>query len=154
MRKTKQLFFVLFVGLFFINLQGFSQYDIPEKPSFIPALIDSAKVLNQAQFNALSHKLEKYSDSTSTEMFVMIRKSLYGAEVSSYATELGHKWEIGQKGKDNGIVILVAIDDRKVRISAGYGVEHLLTDALTSRIYRNIIVPNFKQQNYYQGLDI
>ena len=70
-----------------------------------------------------------------------------------FAAELGQKWGIGQKGKDNGVLILVAKNERKVNISTGYGVEHLLTDALSRRIVENIITPNFKSGNFYAGLN-
>jgi len=131
----------------------FSQNNIPNKPDFIPALIDSTNTLNIKEKAALERKLMRYSDSTSTEMFLMILPSTNGENISLYATELGHKWEIGQKGKDNGIVIVVAKDDRKIAIQTGYGIEYLLTDAFSKRIIENIIIPEFKRGNYYVGLD-
>jgi uncharacterized protein len=66
---------------------------------------------------------------------------------------MAEKWGVGQKGKNNGIVLLAAIDDRKVAIQNGYGVEYLLTDALSKRIIEKIIKPNFKNKNYYAGVD-
>ena len=86
------------------------------------------------EYKQLYDKLRTYYDSTSTELFVMIIPSTNGDDIARYATDLGHKWKIGQKGKDNGIVFLIAKDDRKVTIQAGYGTEHLLTDALSKRI--------------------
>ena len=135
-----------------IGLHGYAQ-DIPPKPSFIPALVDSTNTLSQTQFKRLSEKLEKYSDSTSTEIFTMIVNTVHGEEIKYHATQLAHKWEIGQKGKDNGIIVLLALKDRKVAIQTGYGVEHLLTDALSRRIINNVYTPFFKQGNYYEGLD-
>ena len=67
--------------------------------------------------------------------------------------ELAQKWGIGQKGKDNGILIYAAMEEHKIRIETGYGVEHLLTDALSRRIIENVIKPNFRVENYYNGLD-
>jgi uncharacterized protein len=104
-----------------VSVGGFSQIGIPEKPTFIPALVDRTQTLSKQQFDALSRKLERYSDSTSTELFVMIITSTGGEEIKFYTTQLAHKWEIGQKGKDNGVVVLLAKNDRKVTIQTGYG---------------------------------
>ena len=136
-----------------LSIGVFSQINIPEKPTFIPAVVDSTQTLSKQQFDALSRKLLRYSDSTSTELFVMIITSTFGEEIKFYTTQLAHKWEIGQKGKDNGVVVLLAKNDRKVTIQTGYGVEHLLTDALSKRIIENIMIPEFKSGNFYTGLD-
>ena len=127
--------------------------DVAERPAFIHPVVDSTNTLSRREFNALYEKLKNYSDTTSTEIFVMIAKSSYGDDINLYATELGHKWGIGQSGKDNGIVIFVAKDDREVAIQSGYGVEHLLTDALAKRVIEYDILTEFKEGNYYQGLD-
>jgi uncharacterized protein len=151
----KKMFRVLGVIFFFF---GFSygiaaQNNIPEIPKLQTSLYDNAKVLNSNQQKNLEQKLIRYSDSTSTQIVVVTLGDIGGNEISNYGVELAHKWGIGQKGKDNGVSLLGAIKERKVTIQAGYGVEHLLTDALASRIIRNVITPNFKQGNYYQGLD-
>ncbi len=139
--------------LLLLMVTGMFSQNIPSKPSFIPALIDSTNTLSVAEKSALETKLIRYSDSTSTELFLIIIPSTFGENINFYATELGHKWEIGQKGKDNGVVILLAKDDRKIAIQTGYGVEHLLTDALSRRIIENVIIPEFKKGDYYAGLD-
>ena len=153
MRKTKQLIFVFFVGFLFINIQGFSQSDIPDVPKKQTSLYDYAGILSSNEQKSLENKLIRYSDSTSTQIVIVTLQNIGGNEISSFGVELAHKWGIGQATEDNGILMLVAIDERKVTIQTGYGVEHLLTDALSSRIIRNIITPNFKQGNYHDGLD-
>jgi uncharacterized protein len=153
MSKTKQLFFVLFVGLLSISFQGFSQSEIPDIPKKQTSLYDTASILSGTEQKALEQKLIRYSDSTSTQIVIVTLQNIGGNEIANYGVELAHKWGIGDKERDNGILILVAVDERKVTIKTGYGVEHLLTDALSSRIIRNIITPNFKQGNYYGGLD-
>jgi uncharacterized protein len=130
-----------------------AQNSIPEVPKLQTSLYDNAGVLNSNQQKNLERKLLRYSDSTSTQIVVVTLTDIGGNEISSYGVELAHKWGIGQKGKDNGILLLVAVKERKVTIQNGYGVEHLLTDALSSRIIRNVITPNFKQGDYYGGLD-
>ena len=142
--------------LLFALLLGFvsqAQLKIPEKPSFIPPVIDSTNTLSSQEKEDLYRKLAIYSDSTSSEIFVMIVSTTQGEDIARYATDLGQKWKIGQKGKDNGIVLLVAKDDRKMTIQTGYGVEHLMTDALSRRIIETVLKPNFKQNQYYQGID-
>ena len=91
--------------LFFISTNAQS-HKIPNKPSFIPPIIDSTKTLTDAEYKFLFDKLKTYYDSTSTELFVMIIGSTKGEEIARYDTDLGHKWKIGQKGKDNGIIFL------------------------------------------------
>lgn len=130
-----------------------SQIKIPEKPSFIPPVIDSTKTLNESQLSQLYQKLKIYSDSTSTEVLVILVSTTQGEDAARYATDLGQKWQIGQKGKDNGIVVLIAKDDRKMTIQTGYGIEHLLTDALSRRIIELEFKPSFKNGNYYEGID-
>ncbi|MBP6100423.1 MAG: TPM domain-containing protein, partial [Flavobacterium sp.] len=154
MRNTTPKNYLLWVLFFLLwNGLGFAQLYIPNKPSFIPPIIDSTETLTSAEKTQLYEKLKNYSDSTSTEIFVMIVPTTQGEDISRYATDLGHQWEIGQKGKDNGIVLLIALEDRKIAIETGYGVEHLLTDALTNRIIEQEIKPQFKAKNYYQGID-
>ena len=144
--------FGLFLLLSF-NYGIVAQDNIPEKPKLETSLYDNAGILNSNQQKNLERKLIRYSDSTSTQIVVVTLADIGGNEISNFGVELAHKWGIGQKGKDNGVLLLVAIKERKVTIQTGYGVEHLLTDALSSRIIRNVITPNFKQGNYYQGID-
>lgn len=143
---------VLFIALL-IGVVSQAQLKIPAKPSFIPPVVDSTNTLSIQEKESLYKKLAIYSDSTSTEMFVMVVSTTQGEDIARYATDLGQKWEIGQKGKDNGIILLIAKDDRKMTIQNGYGVEHLLTDALSRRIIESVIKPNFKENNYYEGID-
>lgn len=148
----------IFSGLiFFLFLLGSSdikaQDYLPEKPKFQTSVYDKAKMMSSNEVKRLEQKLVNYSDTTSTQIVVLTISSLEGNDIAMYATELAHKWGIGQKGKDNGVLLLVSKDDRMMTIRTGYGVEHLLTDALSKRIIENIITPAFKQGNYFQGLD-
>ena len=147
----KSRFFLL--AFLLLALSGFSQ--IPDKPSFIHPImdLDDTGILNQQETDAIYQKLKNYSDSTSTEILVIIVKTTNGEDIARYATDLGHKWKIGQKGKDNGIILLIAKDDRRINISTGYGTEGLMTDALSRRVIEEIIQPEFKAENYYAGID-
>lgn len=140
--------------LFFIAAGNlWAQDGIPVKPSLETSMYDGANMLSKEQARRLEQKLIRYSDSTSTQIVVITIVSLEGNDLELFATEWAHKWGIGQKGKDNGILILVAKDDRKITIRTGYGIEYLLTDALSKRIIENVITPAFKQGQFYEGLD-
>jgi uncharacterized protein len=127
--------------------------ETPTKPSFQTSVYDEAGILTPEQKNALEQKLIQYADSTSTQIVVATINTTNGEEIGYYAAQWGQKWGIGQKGKDNGVLILVAKDDRKMTIQVGYGLEHLLTDALSRRIIENSMVPHFRENDYYGGLN-
>lgn len=123
-------------------------------PMSPPRLVnDFASVLGADENARLEQKLRAYHDSTSTQIAVVIVQDLEGYEVVDYAVRLGEKWGVGQQGSDNGIVVLVAIDDRKAAIVTGYGLEGAITDAATRRIRENQMNPNFRNGNFYKGLD-
>jgi len=151
---TKYFRFIsLTILLFFVSTIGFSQADIPPIPKEETSVYDGAEILSGNERSTLERKLINYADTTSTQIVVATVKTINGENIALYATEWAHKWGIGQKDEDNGVFVLVAKDDRKLTIRSGYGVEHKLTDALSKRIIENIITPEFKQGNFYGGLD-
>lgn len=131
-----------------------SGQSIPPKPRFQAPVYDNADMLNPQQESALAQKLLSYSDSTSTQIVILTLPAIGGDDTNLFATELAQKWGIGQKDKGNGILILVAKRDRKVAISTGYGIEYLLTDARSRQIIETDIAPQFKNKNFYTGLDL
>lgn len=131
----------------------FAQFQIPEKPEKETSVYDYINLLPNGQEKALEQKLIRYSDSTSTQIVVAIISSTEGENINFLGAKWGQKWGIGQADKDNGILVLLAKDDRRIAINTGYGVEEFLTDAMSKRIIENIIVPLFKQNDYYGGLD-
>ena len=116
------------------------------------SVYDYAGLLSPDERRRLEEKLSKYYDSTSTQIVVATIQKV-NDDISLYATEWAHKWGIGQKDKGNGVFILVSKDDHKITIRTGYGVEHLLTDALSRRIIERDIIPAFRQGRFYEGLD-
>jgi len=116
------------------------------------SVYDYAGLLSPEQRRALEQKISKYYDSTSTQIVVATIPKV-NDDISLYATEWAHKWGIGQKDKENGVFLLVSRDDRKITIRTGYGVEHLLTDALSRRIIEEKIIPYFRKGDYYGGLN-
>ncbi|UYQ93424.1 TPM domain-containing protein [Chitinophaga horti] len=142
---------LVFTGI----LTGFmaGAQDIP-KPMNPPRLLnDFAGVLLREDAAKLEQKLEAYEDSTSNEVAIVIVKTLDGYEPEEVSTKILREWGIGKKDKNNGLLILVAVDDRKVRIETGYGMENVVPDVIAYRIINNQIKPAFRQGDYYHGLD-
>jgi uncharacterized protein len=113
---------------------------------------DYTNTLSASEGQELEEKLVRYSNETSVQIAVVIIQSLEGYEISEYAFELGEKWGIGQSGTNNGALILVSIDDRKMWIATGYGLESTLTDALCRRIVENEMKPRFRNGDFAGGL--
>lgn len=139
--------------LLLLHYMGFAQYTIPPVPKFQTSVYDYANMLQANEKQQLENKLVKYSDSTTSQIVAITIDELKGEDISQLATKWAHTWGIGQADKDNGILILVAKNDRKVHIVNGYGVEDRMTAGITGEIVRQVIRPNFKAGNYYQGLD-
>lgn len=130
-----------------------SAQNFPAQPNPPRLVNDFAGVLSANEAASLEQKLVAYDDSTSTQIAIVIIESLEGAEVGSYAAELGEKWGIGTKQNHNGVLLLMSKNDRKVTIRTGYGVEEKLGAIITDRIIKNTLVPNFKQGNFYGGFN-
>lgn len=114
---------------------------------------DFAQVLDAAQRSALEERLVQLRKKTGAEMAVVTLRSLEGGQIDDFANKLFQKWGVGKKGQDNGVLLLVAIEDRKARIEVGYGLEPILPDALVGRVLNEQLFPAFKQQRYAEGLD-
>jgi uncharacterized protein len=114
---------------------------------------DYAGALAPEDARQLEYKLKGYFDSTSTQIVIVLENSLDGDDLFTYSQRLAQTWGIGEKGKNNGLLIYAAISDRKLQIQVGYGLEGNIPDALTSRVRRNIMNPAFKEGNYAVGLD-
>lgn len=144
----KKLFFTWL--LLCSSLLIFAQ-QFPEKSTTL--VTDYTGSLSADQKQSLENKLVAFNDSTSTQIAVVLIKSVGDYDIAEYATNLGRKWGIGQKGKNNGILMLIAVGDRKVTIQTGYGAEGGVPDITSHEIIENDITPNFKQGNYYAGID-
>ncbi|MEM9885138.1 MAG: TPM domain-containing protein [Bacteroidota bacterium] len=140
------VWFLLFLGQF-----AFAQKAIPPQPAQL--VNDYARMMSGAERRALEQKLVAYNDSTSTQIAVVLDRSLEGEDVFDYSRRLAESWGIGQGEKDNGILIYVSEQDRKLWIQTGYGAEGFLPDALAKRIVDEVITPAFREGKYYQGLD-
>lgn len=140
--------------LIFLQSFIFAQTGIPERPN-PPRLVNDLtdQTLSRSETDRLEGKLLNYEDTTSTQVAILIVQSLNGYEVVDFAQRTGQKWGVGQANKDNGIFIVVAIDDRKAAIVTGYGMEGSITDAATYTIREDYMNPRFREGNFYKGLD-
>ena len=125
--------------------------EFPPKPS--SPVVDYTNTLSAEQVNQLVTKIRSFEDSTSTQFAVVIMKSIGDNDVLEYAARLGNYWGVGQKGKNNGIIILLAMEGHHVGIQIGRGLEGAATDGLTGEIIRKEMVPWFRKGDFYHGVD-
>lgn len=144
-RMRKLLLLACFVKL----CSGFAQ-EYPEKTNKL--VNDYASLLNSEQNQALEYSLDTFSKAHLTQIAVVIMETVGDYPIEDYTVGLAQKWGVGVKGKNNGILLLVALKDRKLWIATGYGAEGAVTDALARRIIEKEIKPYFKQGEYFQGL--
>jgi uncharacterized protein len=124
--------------------------EIPERP--LGRVSDYAKILRPEEVSTLEAILSNYERETSNQIVIAIFNSLEGWEIEDFSIRLAEKWKIGQKGRDNGIIILVALSERKIRIEVGYGLEGAVPDITARDIIDRKIVPYFKKSDYFNGL--
>ncbi|TDW44252.1 uncharacterized protein EV144_1091 [Flavobacterium sp. 270] len=153
--NSKGIFRLSFLLIAFFTFTSiFAQFTIPEKPSFQTSVYDYANVLSAGEKSQLEEKLIRYSDSTTTQIVVITIESLKGEDIGILTPKWAQQWGIGGTAKDdNGVLILLAKDERRIWISPGYGLEDRLTAGIGGEITRNIIIPEFKAGSYYNGLD-
>ena len=149
--KLTKLFIVFIITFFsFTHVNGQNVIERPNPPVLVT---DLAGVLSPEQKQALENKLVAIDDSSSNQIAVVILPTLDGNPIEEYATKLFRTWGIGNKKTNNGILLLIAIQDKKIRIETGYGLEGALPDITCNSIIDNDIKPAFRQQAYYEGID-
>lgn len=147
----KKILYILFLISFHV---AYAQQDIFPAPPNPPRLVnDFVGVMNSGEINALEQKLRRLNDTTSTQIAIAVVPTYGDYDRAQYAIELAQRWGVGQAGRNNGVLITVAINDRKFFTATGYGAEGALPDALIKRIEEQTFPPNFRQNNYYKGLD-
>lgn len=122
-------------------------------PQLHERVTDFTNTLEFTQWRALESQLKKFEDSTSTQIVVVMIASLRGEDISDYALKIAEANKIGVKGKDNGVLLLIAKEDKKISFQVGYGLEGVLPDALCDQIIRNEIRPRFRQGDFYSGIE-
>jgi len=121
-------------------------------PTLTGRVVDEANILDSATRTALTEKLAALETKTGNQVVIVTLKSLQGTSIEDFGYQLGRHWSIGQKGKNNGALLIVAPNERKVRIEVGYGLEGTLTDALTKVVIENAIVPRFRAGDFVGGI--
>lgn len=150
----KQILLILFLTVFSISV--FSQ-DIPERPNPPKLVNDLANVLSDQEEQQLESVVDEYNNQTSTQICIVTVPSLNGYEISDLSFKIGEKWGVGQKGKNNGIVVLFKPKTEREKggifIAVGYGLEPVIPDAAANRlVVNNAMIPHFRENDIYGGL--
>ena len=154
----KKIFSLGLVFLFCLPVLAQNNFSLDAllKPGSAPHTLvnDYTQTLTTDQVQALEHKLVAFDDSTTNQVSVVIIPGLDGKEISDVAIQIGRAWGVGGKSFNNGVLLLIAKNDHKLHIAVGYGLEGAITDLYASQIIEDIIVPNFKGEDYYRGIDM
>jgi uncharacterized protein len=143
---------VFFIWLIFFLLSGQAfALEVPARPG--GQVTDFTGTLSPNEKVILERKLADFEKETTNQIAVLLIPTLQGDSLEDYSIRLAEKWKIGQKGRNNGAILLIVKNDRKLRIEVGYGLEGSLPDALSGSIIRNEIAPRFKTGQFYQGID-
>ncbi|WP_420320541.1 TPM domain-containing protein [Flagellimonas sp.] len=144
----KKGFLVAFLILVSSTMLGQEHY-----PRLTEIVTDNAHIFSSQELDGLRTKLTQFETETTNQLVILTINGLGNETIEEYANVVFNQNQLGQKEKDNGILILFAKSDREVRIEVGYGLEPYITDAVASGIIRNTMIPEFKEENYFEGLD-
>src|SRR6201999_926679 len=140
-------------GLFALLCLVSPAWSAPAFPALTGRVVDDAHILNGETMDDVSQKLAALEAKTSRQLVVVTLSSLQGYEISDYGYQLGRAWGIGQAKLNNGVLLIVAPNEHKVRIEVGYGLEPILTDALSSVIIQTTIIPKFRTGDFNAGVE-
>ncbi|WP_200821165.1 YgcG family protein [Oceanicoccus sp. KOV_DT_Chl] len=129
-----------------------SAYAAPDFPKLTGRVVDQANYLSSDAEVQLTQQLQAHENASSNQLVVVTLADLQGYSIEEFSYQLGREWGIGQKDKNNGVLLIVAKAERKVRIEVGYGLEGELTDAISANIINSIILPAFKQRQFQSGI--
>ena len=149
MQKDKILKKIIVLCFFiFYNFNSFGL----AVPSLSGPVVDKAGILSRNEFNKIENFLLDLNNRSQIQIAVLIVPSLEGESIEDYSMQVAEKWKLGDKEKDSGALLLVAVKDKKLRIEVGYGLEQNLTDSRSGQIIRNFIAPQFRSGNYGEGI--
>ena len=146
--KKKFIFSVIIA----FALAAFTAFAV-DVPFLTGRVTDNAQILSDETRKAVTANLKAHEEKTTNQIAVLTVPTLEGVSIEEYAVTVFNTWKLGQKGKDNGILLIVAPKDRKLRIEVGYGLEGTMTDGIAGSIIRNAITPFFKNNDYDRGID-
>lgn len=144
----KRFFYTLLSSLLLQTLL----FAAPTFPELTGRVVDDAKILNSSQKQTLTKLLKEEEKNSSNQIVIVTLESLNGYDIADYGYQLGRHWGIGQKDKNNGVLLIVSMAEKKLRIEVGYGLEGALTDKISHEIIEYIIKPNFRSGNFYTGI--
>lgn len=157
---NKYKFTYLLQGLWLLTFLLIANVSFAQQAKSVPAIrpsdglvLDLGNVLSPGEEQALERKLLAFNDSTSTQISILTDGTLQGEDIFDYSLKVAREWGIGREGKNNGILIYFAVQDRQIFIQTGYGAEGFLPDITASRIIEQIIKPAFRKGQYYDGLN-
>jgi uncharacterized protein len=137
------------VIILLLTLCSFEGETAASFPTLTGRIVDNANILSTSIKSIMDSKLKSFEgDAKGPQLVLVTVKSLEGRSIEEYTLDLGRYWKIGHKEKNNGIILLIAPNERKVRIEVGYGLEHILTDASADQIIKNILIPELKKNNW------
>jgi uncharacterized protein len=142
---------ILLLFLLCVCLHYVCALEVPEHPK--GRITDFTHTLSSTEISYLDQKLADYEQQTTNQIAVLMIPSLKGDNLEDYSIRLADTWKIGQAGKDNGVILLIVKNDRKLRIEVGYGLEGVLPDGLAGSIIRNQIAPFFKKGQFFHGIN-
>jgi len=149
MMKNRIVFTSFLVMLLFVSVIGASALEVPPLTGRIN---DHAGILSSSESRDLGNYLAAVEKATGAQLALLTVPSLAGESLESYSFKVVDKWQLGSAEKDNGALLLVAMEEKKIRIEVGYGLEGVLTDAMSGYIIREAIVPEFKKGNFDRGI--
>lgn len=149
--RNRRLSLITVVFVFFLFVSVGRSADIPEKPQRY--VVDLAGIVDDGVENRLNGYLQELEQKTTAQMIILTIPSLEGESIEDLSITIAHdKWKLGQKGKDNGLLFLISVKDRKYRIEVGYGLEGVLPDSLVGSLGRDLLVPYFRKGDYSNGI--
>lgn len=149
--RNRGLALIPAVFIIFLVVSASHPSDIPEMPSRY--VVDLAGIVDDATETRLNGYLQELEQKTTAQMVVLTLSSLEGESIEDFSIKIAHdKWKLGQKGKDNGVLLLTVLKERKYRIEIGYGLEGLLPDSLVGSLGRDLLVPYFRKGEYSSGI--
>lgn len=152
LRHSRLCYLVVLFALTALPATATLAQSTPDFPKLSGRVVDNAQLLSTATESQITQMLEAHEQSTTEQVVVVTVPDLQGYGIEDYGYQLGRHWGIGQQGEDNGALLIVARDERRIRIEVGYGLEGRLTDAASATIINQIITPYFKQGQFEQGI--
>jgi uncharacterized protein len=149
--KNRRTFLLITLFLCLIAVSVSHSAAVPERP--LKYVVDLAGIVDDATENRLNGYLRQLEQKTTAQLVVLTIKSLEGDSIEDFSIKIAHdKWKLGQKGKDNGVLLVISVNDRKYRIEVGYGLEGVLPDSSVGSLGRNLLVPFLRKGDYSGGI--